>query len=182
MDFDLERSVNAIELCPRQDFRVIRIFKKYQSSPHAKTQSQLKKILIDYKGMLLTEKYIDIVYIKKYLKLFTSKHLISDEPNPFFELVTQTINKKQEMAIRCKFDQTRIIYRAEADTMYEGLNTAMVGYSEKYFHFGTNSIEALMYADTVLENRVPDLKIQSKIFVQNTLQEFGVVEALHLDE
>jgi hypothetical protein len=182
MHFDLDRSVNAIELCPRHDFRVIRIFHKHQPVPHIKAQYLLKKILIDYKGMLLTEKYIDMVYIKKYLKLFTNKHLISDEPNPFFELVTQTVNKKQETAIRCKFDQNRIIYRAEADTILEGLHIAMIGYSEKYFHMGTNSIEALIYADTVLENRVPDLKIQSKIFVQNALQEYGVVEALHLDE
>ncbi|ADR34361.1 hypothetical protein Sulku_1700 [Sulfuricurvum kujiense DSM 16994] len=176
--FNLDEPVNVNNLCPRGDFRVIRI---YGLEKHPRTQELtpfLKKVLIDYKGMLLTEKYVEMIYIRKYLKLFASKHLISDEPNDFFEL---NIEKGQPQRLCCKFDPKRFIYRAEADTILEGLNTALDGYSKKYFDESTNSLEALAYVDSVQHNSVQKPKVKSKEFVQDAMQAFCIKEARQPD-
>jgi len=175
---NMDRQVNVNDLCPRKDFRVIRVF---DMEKHPKTKEMvpfLKKVLIDYKGMLLTATYVEMVYIRKYLKLFTSKHLVSDEPNDFFELNTE---KGTQARLKCKFDPERFIYRAEADTILEGLNTALDGYSKKYFDEGSNSIEALAYVDSVQSNSVRKRKVKSHEFVQDAMQAACLKEAVRPD-
>lgn len=175
---NLDQYVNINNLCPRNDFRVIRIF---EMEKHPKTKEMipyLKKVLIDYRGMLLTEKYVEMVYIRKYLKLFSSKHLVSDEPNDFFELNTDN-GKPQRL--RCKFDPERFIYRAEADTILEGLNTALDGYSKKYFDEGRNAIEALAYVDSVQSNSIRNRKVKTEKFLQDTMKTTFLNEVIQPD-
>lgn len=179
MPFDLNQHVNINDLCPRGDFRVIRIFEEKTPPKSKEPILYLKKVLIDYKGMLLTERYVDMVFIRKYLKLFASKHLISNEPNAFFELVSKDNGK--EAKLKCKFDEERFIYRAEADTILEGLHTAMEHYSKKYFDTGSNSIEALAYVDSVETNSILKSKITSNQFVQDAMQAACIKEGRRPD-
>lgn len=175
--FNLDLSVNAVEMCPRGDFRVVRVFEEYKSDKRHEPRYYMKQILIDYQGMLLTNRYIEIVYLRKFLKLFCSKHLVTNEPNEFFEITTRKNKNKQELALRCKFDKERVIYRAEADCMLDVLNSAMVGYSDKYFHYGYNSIEALAYAEELEANKIPRLNKSSRDYLQDTAANFFLVEA-----
>lgn len=175
---NLDLSVNAVELTPKRDFRLIRIFEECSFEHNQIPKFFLKKIIIDYRGMLLTQDYVELIYIKKYLKLFSSKHLVSDEPNDFFKLITRKVGNKQENALQCKFDEKRIIYRAEADCMIDLIHSAMSGYSDKFINHGFNSIEALHYAETVMENKAPRLNEKSEVYVQNAIQHTCVIEAI----
>jgi hypothetical protein len=144
--------ISVLDLSLREDFKVVQIFENHT---HQKTKEDtpfLKRVFIGYKGRSLIKSYTEIIYILKYLKLFSSKHLVSNEPNDFFEL-HQNDNGKN-VRLQCKFDTERFIYRAEADTIYDILNSAIQGYSKKYFNRGRNSADELVYLETILQESV----------------------------
>ena len=163
--FSMDDYVNINDLNTRGTFRVVQIFEDHI---HHKTRENtlfLKQVLIEYNGMLLTERYVDLIYIQKYLKLFSSKHLVTDEPNPFFKL--DFVNNGKNLRLQCKFDEECFIYRAEAETIIDGINSAMRDYSKKYFERGTNCIEALVYVDALESEETRQLRIIIKDLVEN---------------
>ena len=163
--FTIDDYVNINDLNTRGTFRVIQIFEDHIHPRTKENTLFLKNVLIEYKGMLLTERYVDLVYIQKYLKLFSSKHLVTDEPNPFFKL--DFANNGKNLRLQCKFDEECFIYRAEAETIIDGINSAMREYSKKYFERGTNCIEALAYVDTLNSEETIKLRIMIKEWIEN---------------
>jgi hypothetical protein len=161
--------VNINDLNTRGTFRVVQIFEDHIHPRIKENTLYLKHVLIEYKGMLLTERYVDLVYIQKYLKLFSAKHLVTDEPNPFFKLDSQHNGK--DLRIQCKFDEECFIYRAEAETIIDVINSAMRDYSKKYFERGTNCIEALAYVDILNSEETMKLRIMIKEWVDNFKKE-----------
>lgn len=159
---DMDTYVNINNLSNRGDLQVIRIFKESVDPKTKEKRPYILNVIISYKNKFLTERYVDMVYIRKYLKLFTNKHLVSDEPNDFFKLNTE---KGIPTRIQCKFDEERFIYRAEADTILEGLNSALEYYSRKYFDDGTNSVDVLAYVDSLQSEENIQLKTEIRNFV-----------------
>jgi hypothetical protein len=171
-------NVNIIELTIKSDFRILRLYEKIWHDDKVWPTNYLKKVIFDYKGMFVTDRFTELKYTRNYLDAF-SKHSVSpEEPNPFFRLQTETSDKKKVYRLQCKFDETRFIYKVEARTMVEGFLAAMQGYSDRFYNYGKNTIEALYYVETVLENSVPKLDISTEIYVQNELQKIGVIEGL----
>ena len=151
--------VNVLDLCPLEDFKVIQIFESHKHQRTKENTPFLKSVFVGYKGLTLAKSYTEITYILKYLRLFTNKHLVSNEPNNFFEL--QQCDNAKNIRLQCKFDPERFIYRAEADAMYDILNSAVQDYSKKYFNRGRNSAAELAYVEAVLEESVFEHKNQT---------------------
>ena len=89
-------------------------------------------ILISYKGTILIVNYIDIIYFKNCLKLYTSKGLVSKENNPYFKLA----RKKGESSLMCIFDETRYLDKVDAMTILDMMQQTLVNFDNR--HLFTN--------------------------------------------
>ncbi len=127
--------VRKIDLTMSGDFKLVIIHESNGDVNRRKrTIKYVRAIIVEYKGRVLINDYVGLTYMKNYLKLYTSKHLITNEPNAFFKLST-----KQNGYVTCRFDEERHLYRAEANTMLDLMNQALLGFDKAHLFMHTTS-------------------------------------------
>ena len=132
--------VDEVKLTTEGDFKLAVIHEQTGAlSRYGELVKYLRAIVLVYKGKVIVDEYVDLMYVKNYLSLFYGTHLASSEPNRFFKLVEKKEGKKTLQSAQCLFDEGRFLSRAEAKTMLDMMFQATEGYSKKHLFMSTSS-------------------------------------------
>lgn len=123
------KEIVEVKLNPQGDFFLIMNSDVIGTPPRLLTGLKLV-----YKDKILTQEYVEIVYIRKYFKLFGLKPNDIKEENRFFRVVKKKHGDVRVPSIQCIFDGERFIGKVEAETISEILNSAFNGYSTKFLN------------------------------------------------
>jgi len=131
-------NVETVGLTIDEDFKLV-IVHESDGTRTVKSKRVIKyaqAILISYKGTILIVNYIDIMYFKNCLKLYTSRGLVSKKSNPYFKQV----RKKGENSLMCIFDETRYLDTVDAMTILDMMHQTLVNFDNRRLFTNLDSV------------------------------------------